>query len=729
MKKKLLPVLILIAFMFINATAQNRINKYGCSNGCIKPVSQKLQSSFYPNALSGYYFEGFETAFPPMGWQIVDVLDTVNTWTPSTLADYPDAFEGAQSAYCRYAYPIGPGEDWFIAPKFTVLSGDSLTFQFKWESIGWQYDSTLILISITDSALSSFTNLVDSYVDTSSVQILNVAPWYSKSYSLNAYAGQEIYVAFVNKNTNGDGIFIDNVEMGTRPAVEAGVISISVDDFISNLNYVPKATVKNYGGVTQTFNVTMNITGGYTDTQPITLSPQASAVVSFATWNPTPGSYTLSVQTFLAGDANPANDTLSKSTQALAPFVNYGWSVHNPLPTPVIGAAALSVVTNTNSRIFSLGGLATGNFIGDGYEYDLSFNTWSSTPVMPSACGYAAQAHANNKLYVIGGAAFANGDPTDETKIYEPTMGNWSIGAPVPVATANMAFGTYKDSLVYLIGGNIGSVTATNLVQIYNTYTDTWTSGTPKPGTAYYAIRGGIIGNKIVVTGGFNATLVQATGDTYVGEIDTLNPTQITWTQVANHPAGLISRPGPGVSIDKNSSLVVFSGGTNTTTTADFTDRTFAYDVNSNSWKIGPNKPTGMNLFYMTSVVENDSLYLAALGGNLGNVADSDVNEWLNLGYFQVPTGVKENNLLTHFSLYPNPANEKINLQLNLKAASSASIIITDVLGHAVAQMENVKLNAARDAISIPIKNLANGMYYVTLYADENSVTKKFIKN
>ena len=56
------------------------------------------------SALSDYYFEGFESNFPPAGWQVVDVLDTATGWNSSLTADFPAAYQGTSSAYCRYEF-------------------------------------------------------------------------------------------------------------------------------------------------------------------------------------------------------------------------------------------------------------------------------------------------------------------------------------------------------------------------------------------------------------------------------------------------------------------------------------------------------------------------------------------------------------------------------------------------------------------------------------------------
>lgn len=163
MKQKLQLSALLILLSCTSIQAQKRVNKNLYNDDVLQQtnVAQKQQTSFYTSALSGYYFEGFEIVFPPTGWQIVDVQDPNATWISSNLADFPSAYEGAQSAYCQYENSGGVGgEDWLISPKFTVTAGDSLSFQFKFQYLGYPPDSTFFLVSTTDSALTSFTTSV-----------------------------------------------------------------------------------------------------------------------------------------------------------------------------------------------------------------------------------------------------------------------------------------------------------------------------------------------------------------------------------------------------------------------------------------------------------------------------------------------------------------------------------------------------------------------------------------
>lgn len=681
------------------------------------------------SALSDYYFEGFESNFPPAGWQVVDVLDTATGWNSSLTADFPAAYQGTSSAYCRYEFASpSSGESWLITPAFQVASGDSLTFRFKLEYFGFAPDSTFILVSTSDSALTSFTDQMDFYAEGLNYPA-DSSNWYYKTYSLDAYAGQTIYVAFKNKNDEGDGIFIDNVELGTRPAAEAGIVSVDVDDFIPTGLSTPLVTVANNGATAQTFNVTLDISDGYSDTQPITLSPLSSGTVSFANWNAAIGTFTLSARTSLTGDANPANDTASKITKVLEPFEHYGWSIHDPLVDPTFGSAVASVHFGSSSRLFLLGGYGQLTILPDAYEYDLGFNSWTSIAPMPVECTYASSATANGKIFVFGGRTL--GTAQGSTQIYDYATDTWSTGSPMPTPVITAAYGTYRDSLVYIIGGLIDATGgAVSLVQIYNAYTDTWSSGTTLPGPALYASRAGIVNNKIVVAGGYNPVTGQATASTYVGEINVADPLQVNWTQADDHPAGMLSRGGAATSLDPASGLVVFAGGSPEPSIFTTTDRTFAYDVNSGSWKLGPDKPTARNLFYMTPILYQDSVYLVALGGNPPGTSlnHSDAHEWLNLGRYSLATGIVTMENIAGVSVFPNPFQDGFNVVLELPKPMRCKITLTDVLGRELKVVSDGWLPGGRVTVPVSFPDVPAGLYSCTIQAESNTLYTKVVK-
>ena len=75
-----------------------------------------------------------------------------------------------------------------------------------------------------------------------------------------------------------------------------------------------EAWVKNFGSQAVTFDVSCSIDGYASTVNVANLPAGDSTLVAFADWTApvTPGTYTMTVITQLAGDANPANDTLSK---------------------------------------------------------------------------------------------------------------------------------------------------------------------------------------------------------------------------------------------------------------------------------------------------------------------------------------------------------------------------------------------------------------------------------
>ncbi|RYD92851.1 MAG: T9SS type A sorting domain-containing protein, partial [Sphingobacteriales bacterium] len=72
------------------------------------------------------------------------------------------------------------------------------------------------------------------------------------------------------------------------------------------------------------------------------------------------------------------------------------------------------------------------------------------------------------------------------------------------------------------------------------------------------------------------------------------------------------------------------------------------------------------------------------------------------------------------FTVYPNPASANVNLQLANTA--TADVVVTDVLGNTVLHS---KLQSADT--NLDISNLNSGMYFITVYAEGKSITKKLM--
>jgi hypothetical protein len=80
--------------------------------------------------------------------------------------------------------------------------------------------------------------------------------------------------------------------------------------------------------------------------------------------------------------------------------------------------------------------------------------------------------------------------------------------------------------------------------------------------------------------------------------------------------------------------------------------------------------------------------------------------------------------VVNSFSIYPNPANDNISLNINLKRPSNLLIDICDISGR---QIEIIS-NERHDGIYLKDFNtskLPNGNYYVRLRVDNKSATQK----
>ncbi|HYD91756.1 MAG TPA: T9SS type A sorting domain-containing protein [Flavobacterium sp.] len=80
--------------------------------------------------------------------------------------------------------------------------------------------------------------------------------------------------------------------------------------------------------------------------------------------------------------------------------------------------------------------------------------------------------------------------------------------------------------------------------------------------------------------------------------------------------------------------------------------------------------------------------------------------------------------LASKFTVYPNPANNVINIA-NAENILVNGVVITDLNGRTV---KNVSYNGVTEA-QINVSDLASGMYMMTVSSDKGTMTKKIVKN
>jgi hypothetical protein len=74
-------------------------------------------------------------------------------------------------------------------------------------------------------------------------------------------------------------------------------------------------------------------------------------------------------------------------------------------------------------------------------------------------------------------------------------------------------------------------------------------------------------------------------------------------------------------------------------------------------------------------------------------------------------------------SVYPNPATTQATLKLE-GLQSDAKIVISDLQGRILSQDE---ISASTTTYTIDLNNIASGVYYIRIVADETISTQKLI--
>ncbi|MFA7361612.1 MAG: kelch repeat-containing protein [Candidatus Kapaibacterium sp.] len=374
-------------------------------------------------------------------------------------------------------------------------------------------------------------------------------PWTQQTVDLGNPQTTNCVIRFTATSDYGSNdIGIDNVNIysGSMYATDAGTVSIDISQTISG-TIIPKATVKNFGTSTASFDVTMEINGS-THGSPVSvsnLSPGQSTQVSFSSWGPSAGTYSVEVCTGLTGDLNTLNDCYTKSIEAGS---SGNWANGtNSSSTIFLGSG-----TANATDLYSVGGYTTNesDWGKKTYKYNFSGATWTALPDLPDGAQRTvlATAIAGNYLYAIGGKFGA----TYYNTVYKYDIvngGSWSTAATLPQAIGWCKAVTYLNRYIYLAGGHNG---ANVLDKVYmldvQAETPAWVElGTTLPGARF----GGafsIAGTKLVYVAGAsgNSTL---SNTVFVGTIN--SPTDITWVQTASKYPG----NGKNIKISSNENL------------------------------------------------------------------------------------------------------------------------------------------------------------------------------
>ena len=88
---------------------------------------------------------------------------------------------------------------------------------------------------------------------------------------------------------------------------------------------------------------------------------------------------------------------------------------------------------------------------------------------------------------------------------------------------------------------------------------------------------------------------------------------------------------------------------------------------------------------------------------------------------------IKDEETTIGFNLYPNPANDFVNLNVQSNENQNIQVKITNIMGQEVYANTQQNLNNGENIVPLNIQNLSTGIYFVTLRKGNQIATQKLV--
>ena len=164
------------------------------------------------DATDTYGFNGI--AFPGSGDPMAYIVFNPSMTTPASNEMEGFAANSGDKYLASFAAIGTPNNDWLISPQITLGSeGNLVTFWAKSYTIQYGAERFNVLVSTTDTNVASFTKISDGTYTTVEDE------WTEFSYNLDAYSGQQVYIAIQCVSDDAFIFMIDDFEVTTTGTV------------------------------------------------------------------------------------------------------------------------------------------------------------------------------------------------------------------------------------------------------------------------------------------------------------------------------------------------------------------------------------------------------------------------------------------------------------------------------------------------------------------------------
>lgn len=220
---------ILLAILFIGKFSFSQvIFQEDFESGVIPTSFTMINDNNTPNS-------NIASLFPTAWANLIDVEDTANNVASST----------------SWFTTVTPADRWLITPSISVTQNNLLSWKAVARDGSWR-DGYSVKLSTTGKAKTDFTVNLFTIAQEDSV-------WIERNVLLSSYAGQNVYIAFINNSTDKFILDIDEIKVSVSNSVNEIITennSINVypnpaKDFITVNSAVTIKTVKIYNTVGQ----------------------------------------------------------------------------------------------------------------------------------------------------------------------------------------------------------------------------------------------------------------------------------------------------------------------------------------------------------------------------------------------------------------------------------------------------------------------------------------------
>jgi photosystem II stability/assembly factor-like uncharacterized protein len=629
----------------------------------IPSVTSTFYELFVTSQTTTPFAENFTgTTFPPAGWRAVNVSGS-QVWVRST-AQYHSSPASAFINYDCSGYSV----DWLITPQIPIYAGDSVSFWLRTHDVGFPPDSLCVRVSNTDTALASFTTRV-LYLAEGAGYPGNT--WTRFAASMNAFAGQNVYIGFKHANNCGDGIYIDDVQVGTGGT--QSVVYVVGDPFY----------------IYYTANMGANWT------QMDHLNPSQ---IWTSTW------YSMDKNgTTLA--AVGASGLINRSTNNGANWTNYNtwifagtfydvWAEYNNTKILAVGSGS----NDTKILYSSNGG-----------------STWVPRDIPTSKYFRSISMINANTGYIAGSSG----------GVFKTTNGgaNWD-SLPFP--------GTQLLYRTDFVNANTGWVTSSSSTYIWKTSDggNTWNTQAGATSSTYWmdmvdANTGWFVGSsgtvKKTVDGGANWT-AQTSGTT--STLYSIKMLDANTGYLCGTSGALRKTTNGGTNWE-----TIATPYSSTLYTTDWKNVNNGFIGGSSGYTA---KTTNGGTTWTVETTSGSTIYSVYMNHTDSAWACGTLQALFK--WAQAPQGVITWNGQVPNSYYidqnyPNPFNPSTTIKFGIPKAGKVSLNVYDITGRLVAELfNNAPLNAGNVIYKFDGSNLASGVYFYTLIVDNNKIdTKKMV--